>query len=523
MANQNLKIQITAIDRTRAAFRGIAVSLGKVRKALFSFQTAIVGAVGAAGLGLLVKSSLDSIDALGKTASKLGVTTQELQKLRFAAELAGVSTRTTDMAIQRFTRRLSEAAVDTGEAKNALIELGLNAQELAKLPLEKQMLQLADAFNEVEDSGDRVRLAFKLFDSEGVAFVNTLEGGRDALQATLAEVDDLGIALSSVTVAGVERANDAFLRLASLARGVRDSVVGALAPAFEELANAIRFNVLDAIREAGGVEQFGRDLALTVVRIFRDAAKSVQTFVDLTIRKLNDVLAFARNVGEALGNEFLASIEDISDVDLGLVGVFENIEIKIQAATFAAERHKAALDNVGDAGGEAAKKITDGFDFVRIKLDDVKKNGLNAFEDALIDVGMQTRTVKDAFADMARSILRDIMRMQIRQAITIPLAQTLGLSAQPRAMGGPVTAGRPYLVGERGPELMVPGRSGTIVPNGQLGGGAVTVNQTINLTTGVSQTVRAEVLQMLPQIADAAKGAVLDAKRRGGSYAAALG
>ena len=54
-------------------------------------------------------------------------------------------------------------------------------------------------------------------------------------------------------------------------------------------------------------------------------------------------------------------------------------------------------------------------------------------------------------------------------------------------------------------------------------GGGVTVNQTINLTTGVSQTVRAEVLNMLPQIADAAKGAVIDAKRRGGSYAAALG
>tara|TARA_Y100000114_G_scaffold53822_1_gene49143 strand:- start:5434 stop:7002 length:1569 start_codon:yes stop_codon:yes gene_type:complete len=522
MANQNLKIQITAIDRTKAAFRGIAVSLGKVQKALFSFKTAIVGVVGAAGLGLLVKSSLDSIDALGKTASKLGVTSQELQKLRFAAELAGVSTRTTDMAIQRFTRRLSEAAVDTGEAKNALIELGLNARELAKLPLEKQMLELSAAFDKVEDSGDRVRLAFKLFDSEGVAFINTLEGGRDALQATLAEVDDLGIALSSVTVRGVERANDAFLRLGSLARGVRDSVVGALAPAFEELADAIRFNVLEAIKEAGGVEQFGRDLALTIVRIFRDAAKAIQSFVDLTIRKLNEVLDFTREIGEAIGNDFIASIERIDTVDLGLIGVFENIEIKIQEATFAAERAKDALGDVGQAGGEAAKKVTEGFDFVRMKLDDVKKNGINALEDALVDVGSQTRSLKEAFSDMARSILRDIMRMQIRQAITLPLAQALGLSVQPRAMGGPVTAGRPYMVGERGPELFVPGRSGSIVPHGGMGGG-VTVNQTINLTTGVSQTVRAEVLNMLPQIADAAKGAVIDAKRRGGSYAAALG
>ena len=41
-----------------------------------------------------------------------------------------------------------------------------------------------------------------------------------------------------------------------------------------------------------------------------------------------------------------------------------------------------------------------------------------------------------------------------------------------RAMGGSVTAGQPYLVGERGPELFMPGRSGGIAPTGSFGGGA---------------------------------------------------
>ena len=43
-----------------------------------------------------------------------------------------------------------------------------------------------------------------------------------------------------------------------------------------------------------------------------------------------------------------------------------------------------------------------------------------------------------------------------------------------RANGGPVQAGRPYLVGERGPELMVPSSSGTVVPNGAMGGPQIT-------------------------------------------------
>lgn len=95
-----------------------------------------------------------------------------------------------------------------------------------------------------------------------------------------------------------------------------------------------------------------------------------------------------------------------------------------------------------------------------------------------------------------------------------------------RANGGPVSANRPYIVGEKGPELFMSGSSGSIVPNNALGGnsgGGVTINQTINVSTGVQQTVRAEIQQLLPQISNAAKNAVVDAKRRGGSFAMAFG
>jgi TP901 family phage tail tape measure protein len=47
----------------------------------------------------------------------------------------------------------------------------------------------------------------------------------------------------------------------------------------------------------------------------------------------------------------------------------------------------------------------------------------------------------------------------------------VGQEIAPKALGGPVSAGRPYLVGEEGPELFVPGRGGRIVPNGRSGGG----------------------------------------------------
>lgn len=58
---------------------------------------------------------------------------------------------------------------------------------------------------------------------------------------------------------------------------------------------------------------------------------------------------------------------------------------------------------------------------------------------------------------------------------TLPDLGSLG-NLGGRAGGGPVYAGTPYVVGERGPELFVPGSSGRIVPNG---GGGVTVNMTV--------------------------------------------
>ena len=57
-----------------------------------------------------------------------------------------------------------------------------------------------------------------------------------------------------------------------------------------------------------------------------------------------------------------------------------------------------------------------------------------------------------------------------------------------RAMGGPVSSGTSYVVGERGPELFVPNTSGTIIPNG--GGGGSTINLTVNGAIDAEGTAR---------------------------------
>lgn len=173
----------------------------------------------------------------------------------------------------------------------------------------------------------------------------------------------------------------------------------------------------------------------------------------------------------------------------------------------------------------------------------VVTKALNSLDDSLFGIISRTTSVSDAFKNMANSILQDIARIMIRQQISAPLAQALGslgsvalgnfyqgqtgikvddngmslMVGGGKALGGSVTGGTSYLVGEKGAEVFTPAMNGTITPNSALGGETV-VNQTINIQTGVAQTVRNEIQSMMPRIMDATKAAVAESKLRGGTY-----
>ena len=88
-----------------------------------------------------------------------------------------------------------------------------------------------------------------------------------------------------------------------------------------------------------------------------------------------------------------------------------------------------------------------------------------------------------------------------------------------RAKGGPVTSGSPYVVGEKGPELFVPGRSGAIVPNDALGGGSTVVN--INITGGTTGSgPNQEEAAKLARMVEAATVGVIQRERRPGGLLA---
>jgi hypothetical protein len=408
-------------------------------------------------------------------------------------------------AIEKQSQTLNGAFSNLGDSfdmfKKAIGEAGFN----------EALVNLARTFSQIAQENDGLAQSIGRFLTGAVNAIPTAFGVvADAADLVRRNLDFLRKSFIAVTAFVFTRAilqqGVAFLRLAGALLTARKAATIYSATSkvltLSTLATAIVFaqltGTLDKLVE--GIESAVKEATELLDRTF----PGLKTELDKLFPSLNKDIDALEKLAEA--ND--VTIDSTAELDRKLselVGTMDQGPEK--AGKFA----------------DAMKKLAEQAKDTNAQLANVATRGLQSLEDNLVNVAMQTKSAKDAFKDMARSILADLIRLQVRKAIIAPIAEALPGFLPGRAMGGPVTAGRPYMVGERGPELFVPGRTGGIVPNNQMGGSAVTVNQTINLTTGVSQTVRAEVLNMLPQIADAAKGAVMDAKRRGGSYAAALG
>lgn len=610
-------IRIAALDGTKKAFTSVKAGLASVTKSIFSMQTALAGVAGAVGFGYLIKQSLNASDQLAKTASKIGTTTDALSRLHHASNLSGVSTDTMNMALQRFVRRTAEAAKGTGEAVGALRELGINARDIQKLPLDQRMIVLSNAFGEVSNQSDKLRLAFKLFDSEGAGLINMLNGGSDALARMFDEAEDLGLVLQQVSANGVQKANDSLYKMTSLIKGLFMQMSAALAPAITSMANQFTEWGKDTAKTYGGFKEFGEYMAKGFIDSMISALTIVVGFINTVGNSMNglldklDTFKYYMNMESNKGlTEDLQEVNDALDQlrsadnpleqvsswmertrlninwdkilggNLNEMFDFENFDeaeleklsstineklsdatnarftpINIDALIAGLLKAKDSIGSVtdaikGDGGSEdALGDYAKGFDAIKnmaIDMSDVIAGTMiasfNGLTQAITDGVTGAKTFGEAFKSMAKNIIDSLIKMLVQFYITQPLFNAFksymgdtstvnagGTDLNPSfdgfaANGGSVSAGQAYQVGEHGAELFIPNTNGAIVSNRDLmsGGSGTVINQTINVSTGVSQTVKAEIMNMMPQIANQTKQAVLDARTRGGSYSKGL-
>jgi len=272
---------------------------------------------------------------------------------------------------------------------------------------------------------------------------------------------------------------------------------------------------------------------MSYIKINSELGQSARTYVDIlgSEQGLAQAMAATNQIYAARLKARQSEVQAARDAFIveASVTVAETERAKaIKAMQDAYAELTSGQDEANTKTKETAKVIKTELSPELMRIKDAAEMVGSSFENAMMSMVDGTMTAENAFKSMASNIIAELYRIYVVKQITGFISSAIGLMGGPnpfafKAIGGPVQSGKPYVVGERGPEMFVPSRSGSIVPNNKLGGGGgVIVNQVINVSTGVQQTVRAEIKQLMPQIADSAKAAVVDAKRRGGDYGRAF-
>ena len=255
MAEKRVSVRLVASggQRVRAELEGIGKagkqSFGRMRGdldvvnarlAAFARKVRIAAAASAAAAAAtaasMVRSGLRTIDAQAKLAQSLDTTVASIQALERAGELAGVSMGQIEQATLQLTRRLSQASAGTGPAVEALDRLGLSAQSLQKIALDKRLALIQDALAKMVPQAERAGVAARLFgDRAGLVFARIDSA---TLRQATQDLRDFGVAVSEHDGEQIERTNDALSRLGLAWTGVSNRMAIAAAPALESIANA---------------------------------------------------------------------------------------------------------------------------------------------------------------------------------------------------------------------------------------------------------------------------------------------
>jgi len=261
-ALKGLKLFKKGLNDSDKAIDKLDDSSNKLTKTLGGMKTALVGLVGSLGLGALVKSSLDAADAIGKVANKTGFSITALQELRFVADQAGIASGTLDTSLQRFSRRVGEAAQGTGVLSKDLTKMGIAIKNS-----DGSMRNINDVFTDymngirnATSEQEKLRLAIAAFDTEGGNMVNMLGETAGAFADMRQEAQRLGVVISQDTVKKAVDANDAWAKVKMQFQAIAMTVAGELGPALTQLGNQLSGLLSDpeAINKlAEGMKSFG--------------------------------------------------------------------------------------------------------------------------------------------------------------------------------------------------------------------------------------------------------------------------
>ena len=331
------------LDRARGALGKFAGSIGGALRSVTGLAAGLAGLGGAAGLGAVIKQSLDAIDNMDDLATRLGITTETLAGVAHGASFAGVGLEQFGGAVQKMVINVGKFAGGGGAAAKQFANFGLSAEKLAGLSTDEMLFEIAEQISKIPTHAKQAAAAVEIFGKQGAALVPILSGGRQGLMDFIKEAEKLGLTFTAEQAAMAAAANDAMARVGAAFRGTFQQIAIQSAPVIEALSNQF----LEQIKHGQGIREH-------IGGAFIWVAKSVGIFADVL-----DVVADAFKGLRALSQQWLAFLSrDLATIVRGLENFLNRLPgVHVQFSGFTT----ALAEEMTKAADEQSKMFWDSF------------------------------------------------------------------------------------------------------------------------------------------------------------------
>nr|BAR29164.1 Phage-related minor tail protein [uncultured Mediterranean phage uvMED] len=463
MANKKIKFELTAVNKTKAAFSKITKQLGSIKNVAKAGATALLGIAVAAGavviaLAAVVKKTFAFVDAIGKTSTRTGIATDTLQAFALAALESGTSVEGGNKALEKFARSIGDAQRGLKTTKDIFKSLGveLTTNEGRYKSTTVLLEETAIGISQLGSQTEKATALANLFGRQGILLTGALEDlAERGMDGFIDRAEELGLVLSDNSIKAVEAFNDNLEVIGRQLNTIKAQILIGFLPVFEQLRVTIA-NKIGAVKEEfGGFDA----LAVTVVNntiealaSFSEAFGEFGNKTGIVIDGIRLALTMLEQGFLAVGTAFILPFKPFFDE---AEAIFENLKQRIKANTtttldlinkertldettsklastmrgFKIEladltnlqgNYNHELEEFADTGFDAMNVLTafknklTGTDSVSNALDQVAVNSMKKFEDSIID-GLKNG--KLAFKDFADYVIEQLLRVAIQQMV----------------------------------------------------------------------------------------------------------
>ena len=427
----------TAMGRLRTAAGG---ALGAMRS--------LLPVLGVAGIAAFAKSNLDAADSMSKLSQRTGIAAPTLDRFRNVAELSDTSIQSLERAFPALTKNMKMAA-DTGKgpALAAFQELGVSITDAQGdlRDTDAVMLDLADRFNAMADGSNKAALASNIFGTRiGSELIPLLNSGGDAVR-------NMGTALTQDFADKAAAFNDRLEKMQEKFGDLALRLTEALLPALESLVGIVE-GALNAFNALPGPLQsiLAAVTALGAAMLVLGPVIPVITaaFGALASLKIGAMLAAIVPAVTAVGGALSGLLPIIAGVFTGPVG-WAALLIGAGAAIF------TFRDQIGEFLAGLLQPFKDVFSAIGAAMRAPFQAVVGYIKGIINNVLGFVGNAINATINRINSLIQGVNN--ISSKVGIPAIPTIPNVDIPKfAKGGMVNGAQLAVVGEAGPEYIVP-------------------------------------------------------------------